>query len=490
LRALVVVENPAAWPLRIPGVEVASARAYLTESSFAEGRRVSVFNLCRTYRPQTLGYYVSLLALARGHRALPSVQTLQDLRMAHLLRLASDDLEQVIQRSLRHIRGNAFDLSIYFGRNMARRYDRLCEALFAQFPAPMLRARFTRETPGTSWRLERLRPLAAKDIPERHHDFVAERARAYLARPRRRSTQQVYRYDVAILVNPEEPEPPSDRRALARFVSAARRVGMNAELIGPEDYGRIAEFDALFIRETTSVDHHTFRFARRGVAEGLIVIDDPDSIVRCTNKVFLAEAFARRGIACPTTLVVDTDDAELIEKKVGLPCVLKEPDSSFSRGVIKVETPAELREQLARVLEESELAIAQAYTPSPFDWRIGILEGRPLYACRYHMAPGHWQVVSTAKDGKRHWGGVQAVALDRVPQRVLSQAVRAAALVGDGLYGVDLKPIGSSALVIEVNDNPTLESGEEDAVIGEALYLEIMSCFRRRLDARGSRGLP
>jgi glutathione synthase/RimK-type ligase-like ATP-grasp enzyme len=490
VRALVVVENPAAWPLRIKGVEVVSARAYLTEPSFADERRVSVFNLCRTYRPQTLGYYVSLLALARGHRALPSVQTLQDLRMPHLLRLASDDLEQVIQRSLRHIKRPTFNLSIYFGRNMARRYDRLCEALFAQFPAPMLRARFVRETPETSWRLERLRPIAAKDIPERHHPFVEERAREYLSRPRRRSAQQVYRYEIAILTNPEELEPPSNRRAIARFVAAARQLGMDATEIGPEDFGRIAEFDALFIRETTRVDHHTFRFARRGVVEGLVVIDDPDSIVRCTNKVFLAEAFARRGIACPTTLIVDTDDAELIEKKVGLPCVLKEPDSSFSRGVIKVGTPAELREQLARVLEESELAIAQAYTPSPFDWRIGILEGRPLWACRYHMAPGHWQVVSTEQNGDRRWGGVEAVALDRVPPRVLAQAVRAAALVGNGLYGVDVKPVGSAALVIEVNDNPTIEAGDEDGVLGDALYLEIMGCFRRRLDARGLGGAP
>jgi glutathione synthase/RimK-type ligase-like ATP-grasp enzyme len=66
--------------------------------------------------------------------------------------------------------------------------------------------------------------------------------------------------------------------------------------------------------------------------------------------------------------------------------------------------------------------------------------------------------------------------------------VRAAALVGNGLYGVDLKPAGQSALVIEVNDNPTLESGDEDGVLGDALYLEIMGCFRRRLDARGLGG--
>ena len=77
---------------------------------------------------------------------------------------------------------------------------------------------------------------------------------------------------------------------LERLVSkAAAELGLGAEVVGRDDYARIAEFDALFIRATTSVNHYTFRFSRRAAAEGLVVIDDPQSIARCTNKVFLAE---------------------------------------------------------------------------------------------------------------------------------------------------------------------------------------------------------
>ena len=92
------------------------------------------------------------------------------------------------------------------------------------------------------------------------------------------------------------------RCAIRRFARAAHELGVDTTEIHPDDYGRIAEFDALFIRETTAVDHHSFRFARRATSEGLIVIDDPESIVRCCNKVFLAEAFARAGIPRPRTL--------------------------------------------------------------------------------------------------------------------------------------------------------------------------------------------
>jgi hypothetical protein len=43
---------------------------------------------------------------------------------------------------------------------------------------------------------------------------------------------------------------------------------------------------------------------------------------------------------------------------------------------------------------------------------------------------------------------------------------------------------------MEVNDNPSIESGVEDVVLGQELYRAVMREFLRRLDARGlSRGI-
>jgi glutathione synthase/RimK-type ligase-like ATP-grasp enzyme len=488
MNALVVIENTERWRLNVPGVEVVSARTYVGDPTFVRRPGTPVFNLCRTYGYQTMGYYVSLLAMARGHRPLPSVSTLQDMRLPSMIRTVSDDLDELIQKTLRPLRGRKFELSIYFGRNLAKRYDRLARELFNEFPAPLLQATFGRE--GPDWKLKGMRPIATTDIPENHQAFLVDRAREYLARPRRRSRSQAYRYDLAILYNPLEEDPPSNQRALKRFIRAARDVGLDAELIEPEDFGRIAEFDALFLRETTAVDHHTFRFARRGAAENLVVIDDPESIVRCTNKVFLAEAFARHGIPRPRTLVVDSGDKDRILTQVGLPCVLKKPDSSFSQGVIKVNTAEELEQTLEAVLEDSQLAIAQEFAPSQYDWRVGMLEGRPLYACKYHMADGHWQIIDRNGGGRSRYGRVEAIPLELVPGEVLMLAHRCCRLIGDGLYGVDIKPAGDRFMVMEVNDNPTIDAGYEDALVGEKLYLEIMGYFRRRLEARGGSGAP
>ena len=54
-------------------------------------------------------------------------------------------------------------------------------------------------------------------------------------------------------------------------------------------------------------------------------------------------------------------------------------------------------------------------------------------------------------------------------------------LIGDGLYGVDLKRVGRRVVVIEVNDNPSIEAGYEDAVLKDALYREIMGSMLRRI---------
>ena len=88
---LIVVNNPRDWPLDIPGVTVVPARAYLTDPAYGEGRSLKVFNLCRSYRYQSLGYYVSLLAEARGHKPLPRVSTMEDLQSQNLVRLLTED---------------------------------------------------------------------------------------------------------------------------------------------------------------------------------------------------------------------------------------------------------------------------------------------------------------------------------------------------------------------------------------------------------------
>jgi glutathione synthase/RimK-type ligase-like ATP-grasp enzyme len=482
---LIVANDPKDWPLEIPNVETVSAKAYLTRPEYSNMRGIKVFNLCRSYRYQSTGYYVSLLAEARGHKPTPSITTIQDLKSPAMARLVSDDLEELIQKCLAPIQSDKFTLSIYFGRNLAHRHDPLARQLFNQFRAPMLRAQFTKNG---KWHLRSIAAVPASEVPDSHWPFVLEVATEYFAGRGARPPKRTHsRYDMAILRSPEEAEPPSNEKALKRFVKAAESLGMATELIDREDYGRLAEFDALFIRETTAVNHHTYRFARRAASEGLVVIDDPESIVQCSNKVYLAELLEHHGIPTPRTLLVHRDNVGLIASELGFPCVLKKPDSAFSLGVIKIESEADLGEKIKQALSESDLVVAQEFLPTTFDWRIGIFDRRPLFACKYFMAPNHWQIIHRDGTGKRDYGRFETLPVELAPKPAVRAALRAANLIGDGLYGVDVKQSGKDFYVIEVNDNPNIDAGVEDQILGDEIYRRIMDGFLRRIEQRKAR---
>jgi len=487
MQILLVVNQNDNWPLKIEGVQIVHSRNYLSDPQFSLMRKVRVFNLCRSYSYQSVGYYVSLLAEARGHRPFPDAYSLMSLRSQQVVRFISDDLEELIQKSLAPLKSSRFDLSIYFGRNMAKRYDKLSQRLFEALNAPFLRASFVKQK---KWILQKATPIASKDIPAAHWTFVVSTAEEYFRKKRKVVHRKVAtRFDLAILVAPDDKQPPSNERAIKKFIKAAGALNLGTELIQKEDYGRLAEFDGLFIRETTSVNHHTYRFARGAAAQGLEVIDDPESILKCTNKVFLAELLQRHRISIPKTMIAHRDNMNQVKATLGLPCILKQPDSSFSQGVMKVESEGVMLEKVKKLLTRSEMIIAQQFLPTDFDWRIGILDKKPLYACRYFMAKGHWQIIDYGKTGKIREGEADAVAIDDVPEPVLETALKAANLIGDGLYGVDLKQIGKKVYVIEVNDNPNIDAGMEDKILKDELYLTIMQSFVRRIEKKKLAGV-
>jgi glutathione synthase/RimK-type ligase-like ATP-grasp enzyme len=484
MKTLIITESREDWPDDIEGTEVVDAFEYLTQSRFHRLRSTRLVNLCRSYRYQSIGYYVSLLAEARGSRPMPNVMDIQDLQLRNqaVMRILPDDLDEIIQKGFAALHSDKFTLSVYFGRNLAARYDRLSRQLFEVFHCPLLQFTFVKQD---RWQLRFVRALSAEDLQAAHREFAVEAARSFLASRAvgGRGRKRPARYDLAILHDPTQTDlAPSNPKALEKFVRAAEKVGLDAELVTRDDFGQLLEFDALFIRETTRLNHYTFRWSRRAAREGLAVIDDPQSIARCTNKVFLAENLQRHDLAMPKTVLVQRDSVRDIAEQLGFPCVLKKPDSAFSLGVIKVESAAMLEAHLAEFFGESELLVAQEFLPTDFDWRIGILDQRPLYACKYFMARGHWQIVRAQEDGRRRYGKCEALPIETVPRKAVALALKAANLIGDGLYGVDVKESQGKFYVIEVNDNPNLDAGVEDAILRDELYLKIMTVFLQKIE--------
>jgi glutathione synthase/RimK-type ligase-like ATP-grasp enzyme len=487
MKKIIVVREPKEWNLGVKGFEVVSSKDYLTHPRFAAMRNVRVFNLARSYSYQSRGYYVSLLAEARGQKVIPSAKTILDLKSPSIVKVLSRDLEEVIQTSLAHKQQDKheFIFSIYFGRNVNRKYDRLAHELYKVFQSPLLRARFVKSEAG-KWELRSIRPIPYNDIPEEHLNYVKRYAAEYFAKKRYDGAREDRsQYDLAILVNPEDKASPSNKRAIVKFRQAAEHLGFAVDIIGPDDIDRIAEYDALFIRENTHVNDHTYRMARKAQSEGLAVMDAPDAILKCNNKVYLAERMEAAEVPGPRTMIVHSENRDQVAREFGLPVVLKLPDSTFSRGVVKARTPEELEERLDEILKESDLAIAQEYMPSDFDWRIGVLDGKPLYACKYFMARGHWQIYNWGSDTKKgQEGDFATMPVAEAPPFIVEAALKAVhAIVGDhGLFGVDVKEFEGKPYVIEVNECPNIDHGVEDVTLGDELYRAIIGSLKRSIE--------
>jgi glutathione synthase/RimK-type ligase-like ATP-grasp enzyme len=493
---ILLVEQAADWKPGFPRLPVMTAREYLGSSragapqdsaeDLASRRQLRVINLCRSYRYLSVGYYCSLLAEARGHKVVPSVRTIQELSSRGIYGLITDELNQRVQRLLGARRSGptptAYELTIFFGQCEIRELQSLAREIFETFRCPILKVEL--KLSGT-WRIAAIKALTLDSLSAEQEEGFFSALEWYLSQRWRQPRARLrYRYDLAILYDPDEELPPSNAKALRRFQHAGKGLGVNVELIQPKDYGRLAEYDALLIRETTRIGHHTFRFAKKADSEGMVVIDDPDSILRCTNKVFLAELLDANKVPRPRTLILRKETLLDAEAEIGYPVVLKIPEGSFSRGVFKAEDRAELKRIAQRLFKESDLILAQEYLYTDFDWRIGILGRRPLYACKYYMSEAHWQIVRHLSDGRHDEGLFETVPVERVPADVVRVALRAANLIGDGLYGVDVKATERGPVCIEVNDNPSLDGGIEDKVLGEGLYQAIIGDMVARLDRR------
>lgn len=473
MNKIIVVNQPSRWLLNIPGVEVVSSRRYLSDKKFSTLKNVRIFNLSNDYAYQSRGYYVSLLAEARGHKVVPSVKNILDLKERSLAQSVSEDLNDLVQKSLKRIRSKEFILSIYFGKNVSNQYSKLSRELHKLFQAPFLRARFVHI--GDKWEIYSVRTIPFKEIPEHHLPFVQTFAKEYFGRKRYDSARKgKHLYDLAILTNSKEVAPPSNKRALEAFAEAAEKLGCYVEFITRDDYNRIPKFDALFIRETTAVNHYTYCMARRAQSEGLAVLDSPDSILKCANKVYLAELLSTAKIPTPKTVVLSSDNPKEADK-MGYPCVLKLPDSSFSRGVVKVRNREEFRTKVREMLKTSDLVLLQEYMPTKYDWRVGVLNNEVLFVCKYYMAAGHWQIYNWNSPKKSDVeGNFDILEPSQAPPQVLDIALKATRLIGNGLYGVDIKIVDGKPYIIEINDNPNVDAGVEDSLLKEELYNKII----------------
>jgi glutathione synthase/RimK-type ligase-like ATP-grasp enzyme len=504
-----------------------------TADEYLEGKRRAlepaavVLNLCKSYQYLSKGYYVSLLADARAQRIFPTLQMIEEINnpFAYFRVLREGGLDTIdfkvvrggrrllprvivpepgksdILEATERVDGQKggesvnyrpstqayLEITSVFGKTHDRRFQRQARSIFRLYSFPLMRIRLYHESEG--WKVGQIFPIGLPQLkPGDTRLLVDELSKGSFVR-KELPVSRRKPHRIACLYDPSDPFKPSWDETLEKFERVALRKGALFEVISKDDLARLPEYDALFIRTVTALDHFSFTFSQQAQSLGIPVIDDPQAIMKCSNKVYLHELFQREDIPTPRTLIVSrrTPRADLMA--LGLPLIIKLPQGTFSAAVKKAENKTELENILREMFKDSPLLIVQEFAPTAFDWRICILEGRMLFACRYYQAKDHWQIARRFESGFTRFGKVEAVPHAKVPPAVKKVALKGAALIGKGLYGVDIKELNGHPVIIEINDNPNIDTGYEDTVEKDRIYEKIITCFLRRVKVESALAL-
>ncbi len=289
---------------------------------------------------------------------------------------------------------------------------------------------------------------------------------------------------LAILYDENEKFSPSNPEAIFYFIKVARELNFYVELINLCDIKKLKEFDALFIRQTTSLLNSVHEFSLKAQKLGLVVIDDPQSIEICCDKARQYILYRINEIPIPETYILDDfyGASEILEK-LEPPYIIKNPYESFSTGVYLTYNKSSCRQFIVALLKKVDKLIIQEFIKTDFDWRIGILNNEIIFACKYFMTKDNWKIIKHDRNGNYVDGESCCVSINDVPPLVAAAALKTASVIGKGFYGIDIKQTaGGKVYVIEANDNPNVDHEIEDQLEGENIYRKIISNFHLQLD--------
>lgn len=253
--------------------------------------------------------------------------------------------------------------------------------------------------------------------------------------------------------------------ALTNYRMAAFELGHQLDFLFRHELKYLSNYEAVFIRALTDPLNTSYVVARLAQMNGQRVIDDPESIRICCDKVNMYKRLQNHHVPVFSTLFlnqneVSKENAREIFETLGIPLVLKAPNSSFSHYVEKVNSPEEFVKIGKKFLRRADRLIVQQYIPSEYDWRFITLDNKILAVVKYIFAQNTWRTMDRSEDGQ--YAKVAGVDIDKVDPALLEIALQATKAIGKSLYGVDIKEVDGEYYVIEVNDNPNIDAGSED----------------------------
>ncbi len=274
----------------------------------------------------------------------------------------------------------------------------------------------------------------------------------------------------------------------ARLVEAAENRGhevkvldvlrcyMNISARNPSIHYRgenLQGFDAVIPRIGASVTFYGTAVLRQFEMMNVFPVNESVAITRSRDKLRSAQLLARKGIGLPVTgFANNPDDIEdLISEVGGAPLVIKLLEGTQGIGVVLAETHKAAESVIQAFMGLKANIMVQEFIKEAggSDIRCFVIGGKVVAAIKRQGAEGEFR-------SNLHRGGTAS--LIRLTPEERATAIRAAAIMGLNVCGVDILRSNHGPVVMEVNSSPGLQGIEEAS--GKDIAGMIISFIEKR----------
>lgn len=251
----------------------------------------------------------------------------------------------------------------------------------------------------------------------------------------------------------------------------------------------VADLDVLMLRNDPANDAQDRPWAaeagilwgRECVKRGVLVVNDPNSLSKGTNKLYF-QSFPRE-VRANTIITRHEKDVKEFAKKHKNEIILKPLQGSGGSGVFKLskDNKTNLNQMIESICRDGYV-IAQEYVPAAKkgDIRLFIMNGRPLEVNGKYAALRREQ----AKDDIRsniHAGGKAVEAVVTKTELKVAEIIRPK-LLADGMFLVGIDIVGDKILEVNVFSPGNLVTCSTMA--GEDFSIPILEALERKVEIK------
>ena len=247
----------------------------------------------------------------------------------------------------------------------------------------------------------------------------------------------------------------------------------------------VTDIDALMLRNDPSIDVQTpwameagILFGREAVRRGVIVLNDPDSLGRASNKLYF-QSFPVEARA-ETVITRHASDIKAFAKQHDGNIILKPLQGSGGAGVFKLDSKNRSNlNQMIEAIGRDGYIIAQAYVPAAKkgDIRLFLMNGRPLRIADKFAALRRVAAKDDIRSNIHAGGTAEAVEIGEVELKV-AEIIRPK-LLADGMFLVGVDIVGDKILEVNVFSPGNLHSCSELA--GVDFSVPIVEAIERKV---------